>query len=136
MDESLGAQVQLAAKAFAAALGARLPEGMTTTQVQLLAYLAANPGSSQREIASGTGIDTATLAEMLRRLEGRGQVRRAPDPQDARRMQVSLGEIDPGVLTAALEAANAVNELAVRGLTADERATLIPLLARIRSNLS
>ena len=45
-DESLGAQVNLTAKAFTAALAARLPDGMTTTQVAVLAYLARHPGSA------------------------------------------------------------------------------------------
>lgn len=134
--ESLGAQLNLTAKAFTSALAARLPDGLTTTQVGVLSYLAEAPGMSQREIAAATGVDTATLAEMLRRLEQRGMVRRSPDPVDARRMLVRLGEFDPVLLDEALQAARDVNEIATRGLTEDERGLLGSLLARLRSNLT
>ncbi len=135
-DESLGAQVNLTAKAFTAALAARLPDGMTTTQVAVLAYLARHPGSAQSEIAASTGVDTATLAELLKRLDRRGHVRREPDPKDARRLLVRLGELPKDLLANGLQAAAEVNALATHGFTASERADAHALLARIRANLT
>ncbi len=135
-DGSLGAQVNLTAKAFTAALAARLPEGLTTTQVAVLAYLSRHPGSAQSQIAAGTGVDTATLAELLKRLDRRGHVRREPDPKDARRLLVSPGELPDDLLTNGLHAAAEVNALATKGFTASERAAAHALLARVRANLS
>lgn len=135
MRGSLGFQVNLSAKAFAAALASRLPAGMTTAQMAVLSLLTDHPGASQREIAAATGIDTATLAEMLKRLEARGVVTREPDPNDARRLLVRVGDLGPGDLATALEAAHDVNERAMAGLSDDERRMLIPLLERLRTNL-
>lgn len=134
-ETSLGAQVNLTAKAFTTALAARLPDGWTTPQVAVLTFLSQHPGSPQRTIAAGTGIDTATLAEMLKRLEARGMVRREPDPQDARRLLVSIGDIDDQELLAAIRAAGEVNEVATRDLTEADITTLWNLLARLRANL-
>ncbi len=131
----MGAHVNRTAKAFTVALASRLPAGLTTTQVAVLSYLVEHPASSQRDIATATGIDTATLAEMLRRLEARGMVVRETDPTDARRTLVTVGEIEPETLDTAVRAAHEVNELALAGFDDAERSALIPMLARLRANL-
>ena len=60
---------------------------------------------------------------------------REPDPNDARRLLVRVGDLGPGDLATALEAAHEVNERAMAGLSDDERRMLIPLLERLRTNL-
>jgi DNA-binding MarR family transcriptional regulator len=92
--------------------------------------------SSPSRIAASTGVDTATLAELLKRLDRRGHVRREPDPKDARRLLVRLGELPKDLLANGLQAAAEVNALATHGFTASERADAHALLARIRANLT
>lgn len=133
--ETLGRQVGAVARSFTQSLAERLPDGTTPTQAVLLTRMADRAGASQRELASATGIDTATLADLLRRLEARGDVRREKDPVDRRRTLVHLGETSADRLEAVRAAVREVNTLALAGFTAEEVATLSDLLGRLHTNL-
>jgi DNA-binding MarR family transcriptional regulator len=136
LDESLGFLVNRLAKKLAAELNERLAEyGLTTTQWGVLACLWAEDGLSQRELSQRSGIDPATLTEMLKRMEARGLVRRARDPANNRLQRVYLADRDAVPRDAIIGHASAVNRQATAGLSEAERAQLLQLLRRALANL-
>lgn len=134
MTDSLGFLLNRAARAMAGRLASGLESlGLTTSQWVVLQHVSAHPGNHQEVISSQLGMDAATLVGVLRRLEARGLVERAPDPADGRRRLVnSSGTID---LAAGASAAQAVIELALTDFSPEERELLRSFVSRIITNL-
>ena len=137
IDESLGYLVNQLAKKLAASFNERLAEyGLTTTQWGVLACLWREDGLSQRDLSRRTGVDPATLTEMLKRMEARGLVRRVRDPDNNRLQRVYIAERDATLRDTLTADATAVNRLATAGFSDDERAQLLRLLRRALSNIA
>jgi DNA-binding MarR family transcriptional regulator len=66
------------------------PFGMTSDQYVLLKVLAEKGRATQQELVRYSYSDTATVGTMLRLLEGKRLVTRAPHPQDGRARSVTL----------------------------------------------
>ncbi len=77
--------------------------GITPVQFSLLSVLAVQPGLDQAALAFAVGVDRATTANVVARLDQRGLVRRRPGATDRRVKQAELtaaghrllGRIDP-----------------------------------------
>lgn len=100
-------------------------------QVGCLNVLARTGQSSPSQLAESLHVSKPTVAAMLGRMETAGLIERATDPDDQRRVTVSLTE--PGA-----EAARAVSEAHGRfardvlsGLDEAERIELVRLLSKI-----
>ncbi len=65
-------------------------DGPTPTQFAALAKLLAEGAISQNLLGRMTAMDPATIKGVIARLEERGLVERVPDPDDQRRVRVSL----------------------------------------------
>lgn len=104
---------------------------ITPGRFGVLAVIAANPGLSQSELGNVLGIDRSTIVAVIDRLETGGLVRRMPAPNDRRSYALMLSEAGVARL-AELEARVAAHEQDIaRSLSAEERKTLLGLLARI-----
>jgi DNA-binding MarR family transcriptional regulator len=137
LDESLGFLVNQLGKKLAASFNERLAEyGLTTTQWGVLACLWGENGLSQRELSRRSGIDPATLTEMLKRMEARGLVHRERDPDNNRLQRVYLTEHDTTLRDTLAADAAAVNRLATTDFSEAERAQLLRLLRRALSNIA
>jgi DNA-binding MarR family transcriptional regulator len=137
LDESLGFLVNQLGKKLTASFNERLAEyGLTTTQWGVLACLWGEDGLVQRELSQRSGIDPATLTEMLKRMEARGLVRRARDPDNNRLQRVYLTERDTTLHDTLTADAAAVNRLATAGFSEAERAELLRLLQRALSSIA
>jgi DNA-binding MarR family transcriptional regulator len=105
---------------------------LTPQQFGLLAFLWGEDGLSQTELAARSQIDRTTIGGIVDRLEKEGLVKRIPHPDDRRAYQVFLtakGEaLENELCTLAIRAQARVNT----PLTAEEQATLIRLLEKIR----
>jgi DNA-binding MarR family transcriptional regulator len=64
--------------------------GVTGPQRLVVRIVGQTPGSTASEIALTLGIHPSTLTGILRRLEDRGFIRRAVDPDDRRRARFQL----------------------------------------------
>jgi DNA-binding MarR family transcriptional regulator len=66
--------------------------GITHTEYVVLSWLSMSPGRTARmsEIATSANVTLSHLSRIASRLERRGWMRRAPDPQDGRAMLASL----------------------------------------------
>ena len=66
--------------------------GITKAEYDVLAWLSMSPGRTARmsEIATSANVSLSHLSRIASRLERRGWMRRAPDPQDGRATLASL----------------------------------------------
>lgn len=108
--------------------------GLTTGQPKVLQYLTTHDGCTQKEIGIGCALDKSTVAGLLSRMEAAGLIRRDARADDRREAAVCLTE--EGAAAAQVAASNAaqVDEIALRGFDASERAELSDLLARVIRN--
>ena len=135
LSSSLGYAVNKTAKALAHALSTRLqPMGLTPVQLVVLSVIAAEPGIVQKDLSERTGVDRASLAELVRRLEERAMIRREQDADDSRKMRIHP-LLDTDRLGIAADEARAVNAQAVRGFTRAEIDSLMSALRRVQVNL-
>ena len=105
--------------------------GLYPGQPQMLITLLGRDGISQRELAQAMSIKPATLTVMLRRMAGKGLVRRAADARDQRVTRLYLTQ-------AGLETARRLEEMIGRMgreifgvLQPEERAQLAAMLGRV-----
>src|SRR5690606_697398 len=66
--------------------------GLTPAQFGVLSVLRASPGLDQSSLARALGFDKVTVLRVLRGLETRGLIARAPAPANRRNLSISLSE--------------------------------------------
>ncbi|MGC7101300.1 MarR family winged helix-turn-helix transcriptional regulator [Amycolatopsis lurida] len=86
-------------QAYLAAWNRHVDPVLTGPQFAVLSAVRAYPGSDQSSLAGAVALDTSTMADVCRRLERRGLIRRVESPQDARRKLLSLTDEGKSVLT-------------------------------------
>jgi Transcriptional regulators len=136
-SRSEGYQVNLMARLFAHALQARIkPLGLSTGTFPVLLALWEREGQTQRELVTELGVEQATMANTLSRMERDGLITRRAHEADARVQTVWLTERAKGLEQAATEAASEVNNRAMAGLSDGERHAFAALLSKVIGNLS
>lgn len=118
---------QIATESFAAALG---DSHITARQVQVLAAIEANEGSSQTAIVEITGVDRSTLADIVRRLQKNRLIERRRSKQDARAYMLKLSEAGRQALASGKPALAAVEKDLLAALPAKDRSVLLDLLGK------
>ncbi len=116
---------QIATESFAAALG---ESGITARQVQVLAAIEANEGSSQTQIVEVTGVDRSTLADIVRRLQKNRLIERRRSKDDARAYVLKLTDAGRQALASGKPALAAVEKDLLTALPAKDRSILLDLL--------
>jgi DNA-binding MarR family transcriptional regulator len=89
---------QVMEEVFAAGMQTR---GLTPRQLAVLITLDQHEGISQTGLVERTGIDRSTLADVVRRLKGKGLLQRRRTKEDARAYAVRLTEEGCAVLRTA-----------------------------------
>lgn len=117
--------VQSASELFSAEVG---PQGLTPRQYAILITIAQNEGISQTGLVERTGIDRSTLADVVRRMIGKGLIQRKRTRQDARTYAVKLSEKGRQALDAADPAARAADERLLSDMNASQRKQFVELL--------
>lgn len=114
-----------------AAANARLaPLDLRVRSYSVLSLACGDPAPTQRGLAEFLWLDPSQIVALVDGLEGRGLVRRVPDPSD-RRSKLVVGTARGHELCArARAAASAAEDDSLRTLAPEERATLRTLLAR------
>lgn len=110
--------------------------GLTRAQWQTLFHLARNEGCNQAALADVLEVEPITLARVIDRLESSGLVERRTDPTDRRARLLFLGP-DATPLLEQLRALGAeTREVALTGVSDEDRVLLTELLGRIRANFT
>jgi DNA-binding MarR family transcriptional regulator len=110
--------------------------GVTGPQWRMLAAIRRTPGINQGAIAAWLEVEAITAGRMVDRLERAGLVERRDDPHDRRTWRLFLTAQADCQMDRLAGFAEAVFDEAYAGFSESERATLLTLLDRVRTNLS
>ena len=98
--------------------------------VAVVEYVAATPGCGIQEMAKGLGLSTPSVSISVRQLEKAGFITRQPDPQDGRAVQLFLTLAGEELHQRTHSFRCQKFECLLKGLTPEERNTLLDLLER------
>jgi DNA-binding MarR family transcriptional regulator len=134
---SLGYQVNHLARLLAQSLAVRIaPHGVVPGQFAQLLALYEEDDLTQRELCDRVGIEQATMANTLQRMQRDGLVDCVPDRTDRRRMRVLLTDRARTLEADLAAAARAVNAAATQGLSDEEVADFMRMTATVIRNLA
>lgn len=133
----LGPTLGWAAQMARCAMDARVSRyDVTPVQTHVLMYLHHHGGQApQRELTEFLRAKPSSVNGVLDRMEEKGLVRRSVIGEDARRRLITLTDKGAEQQTRFAESFLASEEAMVRGLSPQERETLLALLDRIIENL-
>ena len=135
-SRSVGYLVRQTHRAFTRVLQARIaPHGVSIGMWYFLRVLWQEDGISQRELSQRVGMMEPTTASALNNMERKGFVRRLRNRTDRRIVNVFLTERGRALRRELLPLAAAVNELALRGVSADEVDKLRAVLTKLQAAL-
>src|SRR3954466_13379308 len=130
---TLARTAKIISRAFDDALAAA---GGSTPVWLILISLKTQPTSNQRELATGVGIQGATLTHHLNAMEADGLITRRRDPANRRVHQVRLTEQGEALFYRLATAARTHDQRLRADLDDEEIATLERLLGRLRDNVA
>lgn len=136
-NNSIGYLSRIAFRSFSRALEKRtLPHGVTAGQWRFLRVLWREDGLTQRELSRRVGMREPTTVTALKSLEKSGFVRRKQSEDDRRKIHVFLTPAAKKLQAVLAPCVAEVNEIALKGLSPDEVATLRRLLQHVGRNLA
>lgn len=130
LDDQIGYVLRRVTQRHLAIFSERFPQ-ITNTQWAVLARLAELGPLSQNHLGRMTSLDAATVKGVVDRLARQGWVETAADPNDRRRLTVSLTAEGEKTFNAGMSAALKVSQETLGPLTAPERAQLLSLLLKL-----
>jgi DNA-binding MarR family transcriptional regulator len=110
--------------------------GLFRGQQSVLFELGHQEGITQSELAEKLEITTATMTNMLTRMESAGLITRCRDQTDTRCSRIFLTENGKSTLLKARELTDKMDSSAFAGFSSDEQASLNSFLERIHHNLT
>jgi MarR family transcriptional regulator, lower aerobic nicotinate degradation pathway regulator len=131
VDRQIGFYLRQANQRHVALFGERMEDRLTTTQWAALTKLKDIGPTSQNQLGRDTAMDVATIKGVVDRLVARGYVRSSPDPNDGRRLLLSVTTEGVDAIQRNLENALAVTDATLAPLTSGEQMMLIELLKKI-----
>ena len=131
LEDQVGFYLRRAGQRHAAIFAGHMTDDLTPTQWAALVKLAEFESLSQNLLGRETAMDAATIKGVVDRLLKRGFVATAHDPEDARRMRVSITADGCAAVARGVSAATAISAETLEPLSASERRHLVELLRRI-----
>ncbi|MBR0872003.1 winged helix-turn-helix transcriptional regulator [Bradyrhizobium tropiciagri] len=132
LDEQIGFILRQVSQRHATIFAREIGINLTPTQWAALSKLAEVGACSQNQLGRLTSMDVATIKGVIDRLTARGLTETSPDPDDGRRLQVSLTRAGQQMAEKAAPHAHAISKETLAPLDAKERETLIALLGKLR----
>ena len=110
--------------------------GLHLGQPEMLIYVQAHPGCSQREMAEDAGVTAASIAASFKRMENAGLIRRRSDTADLRCNRVYITQKGEEELASCQAAMQALNARMLDGLSEEEISLLHACMEKISRNLA
>ena len=132
LDEQIGFILRQVWQRHAAIFARDIGINLTPTQWAALAKLNETGPCSQNQLGRLTAMDVATIKGVIDRLTARGLTETRPDPQDGRRLLVSLTRAGQQMADKAAANAHAISRETLAPLDAKERDALLVLLNKLR----
>ncbi len=104
---------------------------VTPVQYSIMTAIQAHPGLDQASLGEEVGVDRATLANVLGRLENRGLVRRRSSPRDGRLRLVDMTEAGTALLAQMSEGARRAHDRTVATLPPAARRQFVQALGTL-----
>ncbi|NIA68940.1 MarR family transcriptional regulator [Pelagibius litoralis] len=104
---------------------------LTPTQFFAMARLHETGKLSQNRLGRMAAMDPATIQGVIRRLQERGFIVRLPDPNDRRRMVLSLSPLGQETVSSMLTDARRIGGEILAPLDPEERETFMSLLKKL-----
>lgn len=104
---------------------------ITPVQYSIMTVAAAQPGLDQATLAYEVGVDRATLANVVARLEGKSLLHRRPCPSDKRLKLVTLSARGLALLEKMLIPVQRAHDRTIAALPARDRQTFMTLLMKL-----
>lgn len=130
LDDQIGYILRRVTQRHLAIFSEAIPQ-VTTTQFAVLARLRQLGPLSQNLLGRETAMDAATIKGVVDRLTRQGYVATAPDPEDRRRLTVTLSAEGEALYAQVVGKALEVSAGTLDPLSAAERETLTALLLRL-----
>jgi len=131
-NRSAGYLINHLARIFAQALARDIkPLGLAPGQFMVLLELWREDGLTQRDLVDRLDVEQATLANTLARMERDGLVRRRPHPTDGRAQSIRLTDRARRLEAPATQAADAVNQRLLDGLSPQDRRRLVETMRAV-----
>ena len=109
--------------------------GLTPAQFGVLTVLKAHPGMGQSSLARALGFDKVTVLRVLRGLQTRGLVARAPAPDNKRNVSVALTDEGQAMLARAQPPAERAYKRLLAPLDREQQEQLVTLLQLLTGEL-
>jgi MarR family transcriptional regulator, lower aerobic nicotinate degradation pathway regulator len=132
LDEQIGFILRQVSQRHATIFARDIGADLTSTQWAALSKLAETGPCSQNQLGRLTAMDVATIKGVIDRLTARGLTETSPDPEDGRRLLVSLSRAGAQLAEKAAPNALAISRETLAPLDARERETLMGLLNKLR----
>jgi MarR family transcriptional regulator, lower aerobic nicotinate degradation pathway regulator len=132
LDEQIGFILRQVWQRHATIFARDIGINLTSPQWAALSKLNEAGSCSQNQLGRLTSMDVATIKGVIDRLTARGLTETSPDPDDGRRLLVSLTRAGQQLAEKAAPNALAISRETLAPLDARERETLLALLSRLR----
>jgi MarR family transcriptional regulator, lower aerobic nicotinate degradation pathway regulator len=132
LDEQIGFILRQVSQRHAVIFARDIGIDLTPTQWAALAKLQETGPCSQNQLGRLTAMDVATIKGVIDRLTARGLTETSPDPEDGRRLLVSLTRAGQQLAEKAAPNALAISRETLAPLEPKEREVLMELLNKLR----
>ncbi|MFT4117555.1 MarR family winged helix-turn-helix transcriptional regulator [Bradyrhizobium sp.] len=132
LDEQVGFILRLVSQRHSAIFARDIGTNLTPTQWAALSKLAETGPCSQNQLGRLTAMDVATIKGVIDRLTARGLTETSSDPEDGRRLLVSLTRVGQQLAEKLASNALAITRETLAPLDAKEREMLMVLLNKLR----
>jgi MarR family transcriptional regulator, lower aerobic nicotinate degradation pathway regulator len=132
LDEQIGFILRQVSQRHAMIFARDIGADLTTAQWAALSKLAETGPCSQNQLGRLTAMDVATIKGVIDRLTARGLTETSADPEDGRRLRVSLTRAGQQMVEKVASNALAISRETLAPLDPREREILVALLDRLR----
>src|SRR3954462_5428359 len=132
LDEQIGFILRQVWQRHATIFAREIGTNLTPTQWAALSKLTETGPCSQNQLGRLTAMDVATIKGVIDRLTARGLTETSADPEDGRRLLVSLTRAGQQLAEKVAPNALAITRETLAPLDARERETLVGLLSKLR----
>ena len=132
LDDQIGFILRQVWQRHSAIFAREIGINLTSAQWAALSKLVETGPCSQNQLGRLTAMDVATIKGVIDRLTARGLTETSADPEDGRRLLVSLTRAGQQLAEKAAPNALAITRETLAPLDAKERETLMELLGKLR----
>jgi DNA-binding MarR family transcriptional regulator len=132
LEDQIGFILRQVWQRHATIFGREIGANLTPTQWAALAKLTETGPCSQNQLGRFTAMDVATIKGVIDRLTARGLTETSADPEDGRRLIVSLTRAGQQLAEKVAPNALAITRETLAPLEAREREMLVGLLSKLR----